>query len=286
MSRRAPRPDITYISRRAKRTPPADGANQNVATPPRSEPGDPPGSGPSMHYRSLPPSSSDGAGLTLRRTPPASAVSGTADLVAASPGTLSLERRSPGQHSGWETTARQQATLQAGVTSHLFQAPAFASVRHLSAETPVARLNPREAAIGTLHVSGAHSTAWEGTDLVTGAENFQGQKMGTTIFTSGNRPLVAFHEGSVAVALRHVRQLRRAIFIAADAPLIVGAFGGAAAALPPRNSDGERAVLYLARMGELLELRAEYVADANYEDIWATFGFRMTTPVNVRPSRH
>lgn len=147
------------------------------------------------------------------------------------------------------------------------------------------RLNSRQAGIGTLLISGASSTAWEGIDLTTGAEDFKGHKAGTTIHTRGNRPLVAFHEGSVAVTLRHVMHLRRAIFVAADAPLIVGLFDGTAAAVPPTNSDGEKAVLYLARVGELLELRAEYIADANDADIWAKFGFRMTTPLNVCPAR-
>jgi hypothetical protein len=150
----------------------------------------------------------------------------------------------------------------------------------------VVRLNSRQAGIGTLLISGAHSTAWEGTDLTTGAENLSGQKMGTTLFTRGNRPLVAFHEGSVAVTLRHLQHLRRAIFIAADAPLIVRLFDGAAAAVLPAKSNDEIAILYLSRIGELIELRAEYVADTNYEKIWANFGFRMTTPVNVHTAGH
>jgi hypothetical protein len=145
----------------------------------------------------------------------------------------------------------------------------------------VTRLNSRQAGIGTLLISGPRSTAWEGTNLTTGAEGSSGQSMGTTIFTQGNRPLVAFHEGAVAVTLRHVQHLRRAIFVAANEPLIVRLFDGAAAAVSPPTSNGERAVLYLSRIGELIELRAEYVADANDEEIWATFGFRMTTPVNV-----
>jgi hypothetical protein len=148
----------------------------------------------------------------------------------------------------------------------------------------VVRLNSRQAGIGTLLVSGAQSTAWQGTDLTTGAECLNGQEMGTTIFTRGNRPLVAFHEGSVAVALRHLQHLQRAIFIAAQAPLIVRLFDGAAVAVPPAKSRDEVAVLYLSRIAELIELRAEYVANADYERIWADFGFRMTTPVDIHPA--
>lgn len=286
MSRRAPRPDISYISRRTKRTPLVHGANQNGAILPQTEPGVPPGPGPSMPSGYLPTQSSNDTGLTLRRPQSASAVSASSGHAAGSPGSPSLERRGPGQHSRWGAAATQQPALQPGVSSHLFPAPAFSSVGHLSEETPVARLNSRQAGIGTLLISGVRSTAWEGTTLITGAENFQGEKIGTTISTSGNRPLVAFHEASVAVALRHVQELRRVIFIAGEAPLIVGVFGGAAAAVLPRNSNGEKAVLHLARIGEVLELRADYIEDADYPDIWARFGFRMTTPVNVRPPRH
>ena len=150
----------------------------------------------------------------------------------------------------------------------------------------MARLNSRQSGIGTLLISGARSTAWEGTDLTTGAENSSGQRLGTAVVTRGNRPLVAFHEGAVAVTLRHVQHLRRAIFVGADEPLIVRHFDGAAAAVPPSTLDSEKVILHLSRIGELIELRVEYVADAADEDIWATFGFRMTTPVHVHAAGH
>lgn len=232
-----------------------------------------------------PTSSSVEMGLTLRRTRPAENASASADIAGNRP-SVNPDGRGTGQPSVSGTTARPRPVLQNGVSSLLFPAPNIASVRHLSDECPVVRLNPRQAGIGTLLVSGAYSAAWEGTDLTTGAENFNGQKIGTTIFTRGNRPLVAFHEGSVAVTLRHVYQLRRAIFIAADAPLVVRLFDEAAAAVLSPKSNGQAAVLYLSRIGELVELRAEYVSDTNFEDTWAKFGFRMTTPVNMRPSGH
>ncbi|MFC9351533.1 hypothetical protein [Arthrobacter sp. NPDC057013] len=150
----------------------------------------------------------------------------------------------------------------------------------------MARLNSRQAGIGTLLISGVRSTAWEGTDLTTGAESSSGQRAGTVIVTRGNRPLVAFHEGAVAVTLRHVRHLRRAIFVGADEPLIIRHFDGAAAAVPAPTSNSEKVILHLSRIGELVELRAEYVADATDEATWATFGFRMTTPVHVHPAGH
>lgn len=306
--RRAPRPDIFYISRRTKRTSFADGIDESSSSAARPEPPRIPRSGSSAErpYGALdltgslrddgrssprtaaspPTSSSVGIGLTLRRTSPAGATSAPADYVTGSPPSLNLDRRSTEQASLRGVTARSRPVIDDGVSSLLFPAPGFASGRHLSEESPVVRLNSRQAGIGTLLISGAHSAAWEGTDLTTGAENLNGQKMGTTVSTRGNRPLVAFHEGSVAVALRHVHQLRRAIFIAAEAPLVVRLFDEAAAAVLPPKSNGEKAVLYMSRIAELLELRAEYVADTNYEDIWAKFGFRMTTPVNIRPAGH
>lgn len=304
MSRRAPRPDIFYISRRTKRRQSADGVDERGGSAGRPEPRGIPGSASAerpaggldlMRPRrddgrsspttaaSSPTSSSAERGLTLRRTPPAGATSASADYVAGNPPSLNLDRRITEQPSLRGVTARPRPEIQDRVSSLLFPAQSFASGRHLSDESPLVRLNSRQAGIGSLLISGAHSTAWEGSDLTTGAENLNGQKMGTAVFTRGNRPLVAFHEESVAVTLRHVQQLRRAIFIAADAPLVVRLFDEAAAAVLPK-ANGEKAVLYLSRIGELIELRAEYVADTNFEDIWAKFGFRMTTPVNTRPA--
>jgi hypothetical protein len=196
-----------------------------------------------------------------------------------------LELGNSGQSAMPGPTVSRARKLRESLSGLLFPAPGFGRVHHFSEESPLARLNARQAGIGTLLISGARSTAWEGTDLITGAEDVNGNRAGTTIYTRGNRPLVAFHEGNVAVTLRHVAHLRRAIFIASDAPLIVGLFDEAAAVVQPANSNGERAVVYLARIGELLELRAEYIAEASDQDLWATFGFRMTTPLNESPAR-
>jgi hypothetical protein len=308
MNRRAPRPDIVYISRRTKRIEPAGSNDDAIGSAVHAEP---PGvsisgssterpTGPLNLARPLrdgegssraaapssPSRSSTENGLTLRPSPATGAASTSADYVAGSPRSLNLVRHSTGIPSPREATAEPPRRPQDGVSSLLFPAPSFASVRHISQETPVVRLNSRQAGIGTLLVSGAQSTAWEGTDLTTGAECLNGQTMGTTIFTRGNRPLVAFHEGSVAVALRHLRHLRRAIFIAARAPLMVRLFDGAAAAVLPAISSDEIAILYLTRIGEVIELRAEYVADSNYEKVWADFGFRMTTPVGTHGAGH
>jgi hypothetical protein len=90
-------------------------------------------------------------------------------------------------------------------------------------------------------------------------------------------------DSSGVVSLRHVRLLRRALFIAGEAPLTIGVFGGAAAAVAPRNESGARTVLYVSRIGAVLELRAEFVpADAADPSVWALFGFTMTIPLDQR----
>jgi hypothetical protein len=302
MNRRTPRPDIVYISRRTKRIEPAGSSDDVVGSAAHAEPLSVPSPGSSTKRptgpldltrplrggggssRAASPSSPSRSsienGPTLRRSPAAGAASMSADYVAGRPRSLNLARHSSGVPSPREATAEPPRRPQDGASSLLFPAPSFSSVRHLSQETPVVRLNSRQAGIGTLLVSGAQSTAWEGNDLTAGAECLNGQKMGTTVLTRGNRPLVAFHEGSVAVTLRHLRHLRRAIFISGQAPLTVRLFDGAAAAVPPAISRDEVAVLYLSRIDDLIELRTEYVANTSDEKIWADFGFRMTTPVD------
>jgi hypothetical protein len=169
----------------------------------------------------------------------------------------------------------------------LFPAPAFGSLRQLDEANPVVRLNARQSAIGTLVVAGARSVAWEDKDFVTGAHHSGGHRAGTPVRTPGNRPLAGFEGSSGLVSLRHVRLLRRALFIAGDAPLTIGVFDGAAAAAAPRNDSGSRTVLLVSRIGAVLEVRAEFVpAEASDAKVWAMFGFAMTIPLDQEvPSR-
>ncbi|MBT2568669.1 hypothetical protein J7I84_19690 [Arthrobacter sp. ISL-85] len=155
----------------------------------------------------------------------------------------------------------------------------------MAEDAPIVRLNARQSSIGTLLVHGARSTAWEDVDQVTGAESVHGETAGVACPTAGNRKLVAFHEGSAAITLRHVKRFRRAIFIAQDVPLVVSIFGEAALAVSPNTADGKSAVLYISRIDSLLELRAEYVEAANDQTIWAAFGFTMTTPSHMHTGR-
>jgi len=169
--------------------------------------------------------------------------------------------------------------------ARLFAAPGFTDIRQMAHDAPIVRLNARQSGIGTLLIHGARSTAWEDIDLVTGAENVHGETAGVASPTAGNRKLVAFHNGSAAVTLRHVKRFRRAIFIAQNEPLVISLFGEAALAVAPTTPEGKGAVLYISRIGSLLELRAEYVDRADDPAIWAAFGFTMTTPTHVHTGR-
>ncbi|MDP9905634.1 hypothetical protein [Arthrobacter bambusae] len=173
------------------------------------------------------------------------------------------------------------------VQDHAFPAPTLSEVRALDETNPVVRLNERQSAIGSLLAAGPRSVAWEDEEFTTGALHVDGHSAGAPVKTSGNRPLVGFHGTSGVVSLRHVRQLRRALIIAAEAPLTIGVFGGAAAAVVPRNSEGDRSVLYISRIGPVLEIRVEFVpADASDAEIWAMLGFSMTIPLDQQVLSH
>ena len=166
--------------------------------------------------------------------------------------------------------------------SRLYPAPAFGT-RALSPLDAVVRLNPRQSAIGSLFVTGARGTAWEDAAHVTGAQSVHRERIGTVVPTSGGRPLVGYLNRDVVVALRHVRQLRRVLFIAGSGPLTVQTFDGAAVAVAGSLGEGRRTVLTLTRVGAVLELRAESVPDG-WDDgqIWREFGFSMTIGLGRR----
>jgi hypothetical protein len=178
------------------------------------------------------------------------------------------------------------ANLQPAPAERVFPAPAFGDLRQLGEANPLVRLDARQSAIGSLLVAGARSVAWEDRHFTTGAHHADGHTAGTPVSTPGNRPLVGIQDSSGVVSLRHVRLLRRALFIAGEVPLTIGVFDGAAAAVAPRNDGGLRTVLYASRIGAILELRAEFVpADASDAAVWAMFGFTMTIPLDQRVLR-
>jgi hypothetical protein len=269
-NRSALRTDLDYLSRRRK---PAQQESPRPLSPGTAAAPDPaaPGSG----------------GLTLAApTPPApgSAAPGSGGLTlrAASsrPGPPAPAPASPTQTS---TTPAPASRRTITVPERVFPAPAFGSVRQLDEANPVVRLDARQSAIGSLLVVGARSVAWEDTHRTTGARHTEGHMAGTPVITPGNRPLADMQDSSGIISLRHVRLLRRALFIAGETPLTIGVFDGAAAAVAPRNDDGSRTVLYVSRIGAVLELRAEYVpAVADDPTVWAMFGFTMTIPLDQR----
>lgn len=161
--------------------------------------------------------------------------------------------------------------------SRLYPAPAFGALHQLAEGDAVVRLNPRQSGIGSLFVTGARGTAWEGEDRTTGAQSVHREQIGTPIPTPGNRPLVGFVNRDAVVVLRHVRKLRRALFIGAGGTMTVQTFDGSAIAVQGTLGPGQRTVLTATRIGALLELRAESVPeDWDDGEIWREFAFTMT----------
>ena len=271
LNRTAVRSDIGYLSRRRKpATQPGSTPPAALATAPPPNPGNSPAAS---------------GGLTLGARPaPAQAAPRPAPSGPAASGGLTLGARpAPAASTSTDAAATPRSPRTPPASERLFPAPDFGSLRGLGEANPVMRLNARQSAIGSLLVAGVRSVAWEDTRLTTGAHHLEGHKAGTAVATPGNRPLAAIQDGAGLVSLRHVRLLRRALFVAGETPLTVGVFDGAAAAIAARNDAGLRSVLYVVRVGSVLELRAEFVpADASDAAIWAIFGFTMTTPLDQR----
>jgi len=158
----------------------------------------------------------------------------------------------------------------------LFPAPSTGQLHELTRTRPLVRLNPRQSAVGSLRISGAVSIVWESSARLTGAATVDGRSAGRTVPTRGNRPLVDFEDGEALIALRHLKEFRRALFIAApDAPLAVRLYGGASVVLPPEHD--HRNVLVVSRIGTVLELRSDPApAEAADLALWQAFGFRMS----------
>jgi len=213
------------------------------------------------------------AGLSLA---PAGSATSTATPTPPSASGLSL---SPG-------AATPAAAAPVRPESRPFPAPTIDDVRELGETDPVLRLNARESAVGSLIVSGAATAVWEDADRVTGSITAAGETAGTPVMTSGNRPLLGFDEADAIVTLRHVRELGRALFIARGAhPLGVQIFDGSTVTTAP-GDDNRMFVLYLLRIDNLIELRAEPVdRTASDAAILAQFGFTLTPYVSTRETR-
>ncbi|MBX0299131.1 hypothetical protein K2F54_03980 [Cryobacterium sp. 1639] len=182
--------------------------------------------------------------------------------------------------------ATPAATAAVRPESRPFPAPTIDDVRELGETDPVLRLNARESAVGSLIVSGAATAVWEDADRVTGSITAGGETAGTPVLTRGNRPLLGFDEADAIVTLRHVRELGRALLIPRGAhPLGVQIFDGSTVTTAP-GDDSRMFVLYILRIDNLLELRAEPVdRTASDATILAQFGFTLTPYVSTRETR-
>lgn len=259
LNRTGQRTDIPYLSRRRKVAAPPEPMRPPSGS---AAPTDSGASGAGSRGLTLGPSHAGSSGLMLGTTP----------------------APAPQTPSATESAASKPEHRSAPVASdRLFPAPGFGSIRELGEANPVIRLNARQSGIGSLLVSGVRSVAWEDQQLITGAHHAEGHKAGTAAITSGNRPLAGMQDGAGLVSLRHIRQVRRLLFIAGDTPLTIGVFDDAAAVVAARNDAGLRSVLYAGRVGAILEFRTEFVpADASDKAIWAMFGFTMTIPLDQR----
>ncbi|WP_138444779.1 hypothetical protein [Sinomonas susongensis] len=188
-------------------------------------------------------------------------------------------RLPPGQHDDGLTLPRAGGAGFASMPPEprLYPAPGFGVLPQLTERDAVVRLNPRQSAIGSLFVTGSRGTAWEDNMRVTGAQSVHREQIGTILQTAGGRPLVGYVNRDAVVALRHVRELRRALFIAGSGALAVQTYDGSTAAVAGSLAQGQRTVLTLLRIGSVLELRAESVpGEWDDGEIWREFGFTMT----------
>lgn len=162
------------------------------------------------------------------------------------------------------------------LSSRLFEAPYAQLDTELNEQQQMVRLPRVLSGIGTLEVEGTTALAWESDQLVTGAALADGTQLGRSVPTSGNRPLAALEDGRALITLRHVRQLRRAVFISQDnSALKLHLYGGTRIAVRP--IPGYRSVLVLTQIGGLVELRIDPAhAGSTPASIWESFGFLMS----------
>ncbi|RFA16767.1 hypothetical protein B7R21_01225 [Subtercola boreus] len=282
LNRAAVRRDLPYLRRRVK--PVAVDVAAAVA--------------PAAEASAAPSVPSTSGGLSLR---PAAATAAAAAAPAARPAAAPGFRPAPASAAPGSARPANPARPVRPSLPEPFPAPPIGEVRELGPEHPVLRLDARRSAIGSLIVSGVHAIAWESTDLVTGALTLTSggvDTAGTPVMTPGNRALVGFDDGDAIVALRHLRSLRRALFIGnGSEPIGVQLFDGShvsvavtftASSEPGAGgASGDRmSVLTLLRIGALIELRAEPVARAlSPAELHREFGFQLTARFDARQPR-
>ena len=284
------RSDVGYLRRRVKpvaaeETPAVQPASAATPEPRQTEPPRPASSGLSLSP-STPPAPAPArtpapsAGLSLSPSTPPHTPASTPSATPAPVSTgLSLGPSSPAAPAVPPRTSAPAGSLP-------FPAPGIDEVRELGDDDPVLRLNARESAIGSLIVTGAASAVWEDVELVTGAGTPDGSTTGSPVTTDGNRPLVGFDDSDALVSLRHVRLLRRALFVSrGPEPLGVQIFDGSTVTVSP-GDEKRMFVLSLLRIGGVIELRAEPVdRSASDETILKQFSFVLTPFLVTRASR-
>ncbi|MGN5734083.1 MULTISPECIES: hypothetical protein [Arthrobacter] len=284
-----PRTDLPYLRRRVKpgtaKPAPAQAPIRAAAAPaPASTPS------PSLSLRSPAaaapaPVSAPSPSLTLRQPAtapaPTPATPTAAQGGAPRPSGLVLGGAAPDSSTSPRAkklaAQREKAKREDHEVALLFEAPGIRDIFELNLADRVLRLSALESSVGTLLVGGSTAVAWEDARHVTGGQSVDGHKAGTAVMTSGNRELVGYHGRDALVSLRHVRELRRAIFInRSSSAMGVRLYSGESVALPPA-ADGTQMVLLLHRIGNVLELRAEPIPhDWSDLQIWQEFDFSMT----------
>ncbi len=275
----SPRTDLDFLRRRIK--------PGNVAATPSPIPSTAT-LAPTRQARPAATTSNPSTNLTLGR-PGGTQTSPPAASVSAPPSAgLNLGPTGPSRVSGAPASStsprakalaahRQKAQHEDHEVALLFPAPGIADIYELNLVERVLRLSPLESAVGTLLVTGSTATAWESVRLVAGGRTVDGHQVGTPIMTPGNRDLVGYQGRDALITLRHVRLLRRAIFMNRSSQAMgVKLVSGETVALPPA-ADGAQIVLLAHRIGNVLELRAEPVP-LDWPDlkIWQEFNFMMT----------
>lgn len=283
----APRTDLPYLRRRIKAAPltAAPSVPQNATGTSAS-----PAHGLNLSRSTLPLAPSQvsipaSGGLSLSRPaepapkqpqaqmPPPARVTPSAALTLGGGGPAS----SANARSQKLAAQREGAKAMAREVELLFPAPRIHDLYELNLQDRVLRLTALESSVGTLVISGSTAIAWESVRRVVGGADVAGHTVGSPVLTAGNRALVAYDANNALLTLRHIRQLRRAIFInRGKQSMGVRIFSGESVAVPP-PLDGSQIVLLALRIGNVLELRAEPVPlDWSDQQIWTEFDFTMT----------
>jgi hypothetical protein len=279
-----------FLRRRVRPTPPGQDARPTAATSgtaasagttaahgvPISRPAAPAAPAPAT-----PASSGGGLSLSFGRQPAPSADRTPASRTSAAPTSGAARVPAPGTTAPAQPRPDRIARRLAERASRIrpFPAPDPRDVRVLGPEDPVVRIDRRRSAVGALRVTGSTSAAWESVVHVVGAATADGASAGRTVTTRGNRPLVGYDGADVLVALRHVRELRRALVMGRGPDrLVVALHDGTTLAVDPGDAD-TITILALSVIDGELELRAEPFPRATHDgDVFAAFGFVLSAP--------